>query len=251
MITRHFSKIGFWLFALAFAWYLTGNFLLSNVKKDQIAHAKSLHVTEQRADIGSNSRAVIRAIGEDFYINRITLIFDPTTAQASINNQNMQVAVSTQYVDGVFNINLSKVVAPKDHNSSATTEIRLPSSVSKVDTAGISWVEVSGSLPGTTAELALESADCNTRVDIKQVMVSRLKLVANCQLPPKKECCTTVFNLEEQVQINKLEVTMQYGSLDFSGKVPPQQTVLNIGDNVSIKGRREFLQSLRFGNGSR
>ncbi|MFZ6778742.1 hypothetical protein ACO0LD_18115 [Undibacterium sp. Ji83W] len=251
MMTRYFSKVGVWIFIFAVAWYLAGNYFLDRLKKEQVAYAESMHVKEQHADIGSNSRAVIRALGDDFRVSHIKLVFDPAASQASINNEDMQVAASTQFVDGVFNITFSKAVAPMDHHKKMITEIRLPSSVNKVEIAGIDAVEISGSLPAPAAELVLENLGCTAKINIEQLQVNRLKLVASCQIPPKNECCSTQFNLSEQIQIGKLEVVMQHGSLDYSGSKVPQETLLNVGDNVSITGRREFLQSLRFGNGSR
>lgn len=250
MMSRHFSKVGVWLFMAAFAWYMAGNFLLGNLKKEQIAEAEGKHVKEQHADLGSNKQVVIHAPDNNYYADRITLVFDPATTQASINNENLRLAASTQLVDGVFHINMSKVNVPEYHHRNGQTEIRLPASVNKVSLAGIRDLEISGRLPAPEAELTLEDTDCTSQVKMKQLSVNRLKLVAVCQAPPKKECCASNFNLLEQIQVGTLDVAMLYGSLEFSGQTAPRQTLLNVSDNVQITGRRGFLQSLRFNNGS-
>jgi len=248
MMARYFSKIGVWLFIISVAWYLSGNFLIDHLKKEKIAYFKNRHVTQQQADIGSNSRVLISAPDDETMY--FTLIFDSTASKVSINNENLQVAASTRLVDGVFNVVLSKVATPVlEHHSSRKIEIHLPSSVSKVEIAGGSFVDISGRLPAPGAELMLELTDCAGRVDFKEFVVNELKLVAHCKVPPKEKCCTTHVELGEHIDIQKLEVTLPYGDLNFAANVLPQQILLNIGDDVTISARRAFLEKARFPTG--
>lgn len=250
-MSRHFSKIGVWLFILTVAWYLTGNFLLNNVKKEQISYAQSIHVTKQQADIGSNNRAVIRSLDTDARGVEIDLIFDPAATQATISNENMELAASTQFIDGVFNITIGKGVTTRGGYSPRKTEIHLPATVNKVEISGVGNVRISGSLPAPSTELAVEFSDGASHVTTNELLVNRLKLVSACRNPVKENDCSLNLDFNGQIKIGKLEVTMQHGSLNYSGIGVPQETLLNTGGDVLVTGRRDFLQSLRFSSGSR
>lgn len=250
MMSRHFSKVGVWLFVAAFAWYMGGNFLLDNLMKEKIAYAKSNHVRGRYADTGSSNKVVIRALGGDFYVEHIDLIFDATVSQAVIDNEDILIAASTQLSDDVLHVEFREATAPVSSTSSTKILVRLPSTVRQVELAGIHSVNISGSLPATDAELVLKSLDCAPQLTMKQLQVNNLKLIDDCQAPPKQGCCITNFSLSEQIHVGKLEVAMQHGKLEYTSEAIPQQTLLNVSDNVQITGRRDFLQSLRFNNGS-
>ncbi|MES2041045.1 MAG: hypothetical protein V4495_24775 [Pseudomonadota bacterium] len=250
-MSRYFSKIGVWLFMLTVAWYLAGNFLLNNVKKEQLSHAQSIHVTKQQADIGSNNRAVIRTQDTDARGVEIDLIFDPAATQAMISNENMQLGASAQFIDGVFNITIGKGVATRGGYPRGKTEIRLPATVSKVEFFGVSNVRISGSFPAQSTELTVEFLNSASRVTVNELLVSRLKLVSGCQSPAQENDCSLNLDFNGQIQVAKLEMTMQHGSLNYSGIGVPQETLLNAGSDVIVTGRRDFLQSLRFGSGKR
>ena len=250
-MSRHFSKIGVWLFVLAVAWYLAANFMLKNVEKEQASHVKSTHVAKQLADIGNHDRAVIRTVDADMRGVQFDLVFDPGAKQATVINENVGLAVSTQFIDGVFNIGIGKEVAARDIYSGGRTTIRLPATVSKVEISGVNSVQVSGSLPAPSAELTLEFRNGVALVTIFDLLVNRLKLASACPNESNENQCSPGFSISGQLRVGTLEVAMQRGSLNHSGIGVPQETLLDIGSDVVITGRRDFLQSFRFGSGTR
>ncbi|PXX34926.1 hypothetical protein [Undibacterium pigrum] len=245
MMARYFSKIGVWLFIATVTWYLSGNFLIDHLKKEKVTYYKNKHVAKQQADIGNSGRVLISV--PDGYKAHFALIFDPAISQVSINNENLQVATSMQSGDGVLNVILRKAEIPViDHDYSSKTEIRLPSTVGKVEIAGGSSVEISGRLPAPAAELVLEISDCRVRTSFKEFVVGRLKLVSICKVPSKEKCCAASFYLAEHISVEKLEVILPYGHLDFSAELLPQQILLNVGNDVTVSARRAFLEKARF-----
>lgn len=247
MMSRHFSKIGLWFFMFAVAWYLTGNFLVDFLKKEKVAYYQSRHVSTQHASLGSGIRVLIHAPDKNLMTTSYALVFDPAATQVSIVNEDMHLATSMQDVDGVLHVNLKNAELPiADGHSNVKTEIRLPSSVSKVEIVGGSIVDMSGSMPAPAAELMLQVSDCGNTVNMKQFSVNRLHIVANCQVPKDEKCCSSSFYFGEDVQISKLEVRMPQGSLDYSSSAIPQQTLLSVGDAVRIEGQRAFFETARF-----
>ncbi|MFZ6757573.1 hypothetical protein ACO0K9_10140 [Undibacterium sp. Ji50W] len=242
---RLFSKAGVWLFLAAVVWYVAGNFTLDNINKNNRARAKSQHQAEHHFDIGEQASVVIRTQGNEVHTGGITVIFDPNVSQASVNNENLRLSVNGKTVDGILNITLASVETHLYRSFNKFT-IHLPSSVKKVAFSGVGTTELSGTLPG--AELSLEIADCQSTVNMTDLKVNHLKLTSTCQMPPKKDWRTNGFVLGDGVQINRLDVSMQRGLLDFFAATIPQQIQLNIGDEVAVSGQREFLKSARFSN---
>ncbi len=251
MKPRLLSKIGLWLFILAVAWYFTGNFLLNRIKKERLAQALSMHIAKQQFDIGNSGKLVIRTLDTDNNRGNIHVIFDPLLSQATVNNENLRQSITGQLVDGVFNItiDLDKRVSI-DGYSNKDINIRLPASVNKLEFSGPNFAEISGSLPISATELTVELAGCNQQANMQNLTVSQLKLVTSCQNPSSQTCCTSSFRLNNEVRIDKLEVVMQQGSLDFLGNVIPQQTILNISDQVQVSAGRAFFQTARFNSKS-
>ncbi|MFZ6654777.1 hypothetical protein ACO0LH_05965 [Undibacterium sp. TJN19] len=78
--------------------------------------------------------------------------------------------------------------------------------------------------------------------------VSHLKLTSACQMLSKERRQGAGLTLGAGVEIKRLDVTMQQGSLNFSATTIPQQIQLNIGDDVIITGQRAFLKLAQFTN---
>jgi|GEM_PF-1641177 len=250
MIPRSLPKLGLWLFVLAVVWYFVGNSLLKQQKKELSSHEIDLHKSGQQFVVGSGDRLVIRKPDANFVARNIKLIFDPDISQVTVNNQSLGMSVRGDAADGVINITLERGVTPGDYSHNEV-QILLPASVNKLEFSGVNSLDISGRLPTSTTELSLEMTDCVPQVNLQQLSVKRLKLVSTCQELKKDKCCTGSFNLGEQVQIGKLEVNMLYGSLDFSSEIKPQETLLMIGEEVVITGRRAFFETARFQGGAR
>ncbi|WP_162042756.1 hypothetical protein [Undibacterium sp. YM2] len=245
-MSHHSLKVGVWLFVFTVLWYLTGNFFLKNVEKGQVSFDKSAHVARQQTVIGSGSRAVIRALSTEVRGMQLQLVFDPAATQATLSNENRLVDASAQLIDGVFNIAISKEVAVRGGHLPGKIEIRLPSTVSKVDFFDVNDIQISGSLPEPSAELVLEFWGNGSRVLSEQLQVNHLKLMSGCKTLAKENYCSLNATFNGQIQLGKLEVNMQHGILVFSASTAPQQTLLNVGNDVIVTGRRDFLRSLSF-----
>ncbi|MFZ6743807.1 hypothetical protein ACO0LC_11310 [Undibacterium sp. JH2W] len=244
MIPRPLSKLGLWLFVLAIIWYVVGNSLLADLKKAQLAQAKDKQIIEQKFDVGSSGRVVIRKQDADLNFDGISLILDPDASQATIHNEHVRIPIAGKVEDAAFVITVGRGNLPVSY-SSEKIEIRLPASISQIEISGVGSVDLTGRLPVSASTLSLGIATCDARFELQDVAVKQLKLVSSCQAV-QKNCCTSGFELGDKVQVGRLDVAMQYGELNISGDVVPQETLLNVGDEVHITGKRAFFQSARF-----
>ncbi|WP_422954061.1 hypothetical protein [Undibacterium sp. TC4M20W] len=247
MMSRHFSKAGAWLFALAFVWYLAGNYMLDHLSKERLAEAEIIHVREQYADLGNHTKVVLDTqVDSRRDVGKLKLIFEPGLTQVKVNNPNLQIAVSMQAASDAFHIRLSSSKSDLRYHRSEEIEIHLPVSVRKLEFAGDSGAEISGSFPAPETALELSMRDCGSRTDIGDLQVSQLRLVSRCVPPPTKECCSMTYSLNKDMRVTKLEVQMPFGNLDIHPERLPQQILLDVGEDVQISGRREFFKLARF-----
>lgn len=246
MKSRYLPNVGTWLFILALAWYLVGNFSLLAMQKERLALAQSVHQTNQAFDVGGSGTLVIRKLDTSGYGERVNIIFDPTLSQATVHNENLQLSVTGHAVNGAFHIAIVKDKLMEEHWRQKEIDIHLPPLVKKMTFFGVSDVFLSGSLPTSAEGLTLELSGCGQQISMNDLTVSQLKLTATCQLPPTQTCCTSNFSLNNNVKVDKLEVMMQQGNLDLSGNLIPQQTILKISDQVRVTARRGFFQTARF-----
>ncbi|MFZ6732100.1 hypothetical protein ACO0LG_09285 [Undibacterium sp. Ji42W] len=247
MMPRYFSKVGVWLFTLAFVWYLAGNYMLDHLSKERLAKAESMHVKDQFADLGGQTMVVLDTQVENRRgAGKIKLVFEPGMTQAKVSNPNLQIAVSMQATSDAFHIRLSSSKSDLRHYNSETIEIRLPVSVRKLELTGTSSAEISGSFPAPEAVLELLIQDCGSHTDIGNLQVRQLRLVSRCVPPPTKECCSITYSLNKDMQIRMLEVKMPFGNLDIHPEHLPQQILLDVGEDVTISGRRDFFKLARF-----
>ncbi len=247
MMSRHFSKVGAWIFALAFVWYLAGNYMLDHLSKERLAEAENMHVKEQYADLGSHTTVVLDIQSEDRHgVGKIKLIFEPGMTQAKVNNSNLEIAASMQAASDAFHISLSSSKSDLRHYRSENLEIHLPVSVRKLEIRGDSNAEISGSFLVPEAALELFMRDCGSHTKIGNLQVGQLRLVSGCVPPAKKECCSMTYSLNKDLQVTKLEVQMPFGNLNVHPERLPQQILLDVGEEVQITGRREFFKLARF-----
>jgi len=212
MMKPQFSKAGVWLFLAAVVWYVAGNFALESMNKNNLALAKSLHQTEHHFDIGKLESVVIRAQNNNVWTGGIKVVFDPNATQASINNENLRLSVNGKMLDGVLNISLENIETRQYRQTSEFT-VLLPPTLKKVKFSGIDSVTLSGSLPASDAELNLEITDCRSTVNMGNLIVNHLKITSACQTKLKKHWNEEGFVLSDGVQINQLDVSMQFGML--------------------------------------
>ncbi|MFZ6875746.1 hypothetical protein ACO0LF_27070 [Undibacterium sp. Di27W] len=247
MMSRNFSRTGLWLFMFAVFWYLVANFLLDDLKKEQIARAYGGRLKQEYVSIGSNNKLVIRTTGEDFSVHNVSLVFDPGLTQALIKNENVQIAVNTQMQDGVLTLGMVQAdVSVNDRHSSSLIEIRLPSSVNQVEFAGHGTIKISGNFPSTSTELMLKSLSCDASLSIEGLTVAQLNYQVSSKQEENKKTCFPVFDMSAVNRIDKLEVSMSHGRLNVGNKITPKTTVLTLSDDVNVTAQSEFLRAATF-----
>lgn len=234
---RLFRRVGPWLLALAAAWYLAGNYLIQSLEQQSLGRAKSLHKMSQVFDMGKPGTVVISTSGHSFSLGKTVQIrFDPHATQATVNNDNLRVSVRGQLIDGVLQIELNSDDRSR-YGPQGNLNIVLPASTRKLGVAGESSFEISGRFSDPKSSLTLDSMECNSRLELDHLTVSQLKLLSTCNAR---------IALGKQVLLEKLEVSMGRGTLDFSAEAIPK-TDLYLGESVVVTGRRVFLETARFG----
>lgn len=246
---RLFHRVGPWLFLFAVAWYLAGNYWMKSFEQQRAARATERHVRSQSFDVGVQGSVVIRTSEHmDRFRSAIAIRFDPNATQATVKNENWDVSVNGQLVDGVLQIVLSRTDR-SGYRPANELRVVLPGAVSRVGVEGENSFDISGRLSNPKSTLVLENLQCSSTVTVKGLSVKQLKLLSMCQVSASEkpdECCHARFVIEPGAELEKLEVSMLSGALNFQAYSIPQ-TELNLGDSVEVRARRAFLQAARFG----
>lgn len=244
---RLLHRVGPWLFVLAIAWYLVGNYLIKTLEQQSLARATSLHEKLQAFDVGALGTVVIHVSGESHFLRGIQIRFDPGAEQAVVRNENLTVSVNGQTVDGALHITVHGAVRNR-HESWGKLSLVLPEKTHRVGFAGETSFEVSGKFADPKSTLVLETMTCNSKLEVDDLSVNRLKLLSSCQDASDRpeRCCNTSFTVEKGAMVERLEVSMASGVLAFEANSVPQ-TELYLGESVVVSGRRAFLEAAHFG----
>lgn len=236
-MSRIFHRCGSWLFVLAIAWYLAGNYLIKTLEQQSLARATSVHARSQAFDVGMPGTVVISTSGHFFSHGKTVQIrFDPDATRATVNNDNLRVSVRGQLIDGVLQIELNNDDRSR-YGSLGNLDIVLPASTRKLGVSGETSFEISGRFSDLRSSLTLDGMECNSRLELDRLTVSQLKLLSTCHAR---------FALGKEVLLEKLEVSMGGGTLNFFADSIPK-TDLYLGESVVVTGRRSFLEAARFG----
>ncbi|MES2951311.1 MAG: hypothetical protein V4858_22500 [Pseudomonadota bacterium] len=245
---RFYFRVGPWLFVAAVAWYLAGNFLIGSLEAKSQARALSLHKTSQDFEIGTQGVVEVHTEGEELNMQTVKIDFQPGASLATVQNENLRVSVRGQLVDGVLHLTVGG--SDRRHYASRKeVSLVLPPSVKRLRFPDAGRFEVTGRVPNPAADLNLEILNCHSEVNVKHLSVHQLTLTSSCQMhveaQAEKRCCNMRFDLDRDVVVSKLDVSMESGSFEFRGNAIPQ-TQLHVGELVEVTGRRAFLQAARF-----
>ncbi|PXX34924.1 hypothetical protein [Undibacterium pigrum] len=243
MTSRALPKLGVCLFLLAVIWYFAGNSLLKQQKKSQLAHIVSSHKTDQQFSVDGAGKLVLKKSETNFRTDGIRVVFDPDVSQVTVHNGNNGLSVNADFSDGIATIDLGRGVMPA-RSAFGGIEIRLPTSISQLEFAGVEGVEISAQVPLPEMDLQLSMKECAQKVNVQSLRVRRLKLASECQGMDKNYL--PMFALDGPIRVNTLEVQMPSGALHVTEDTDAEAALLRLGKNVLLTARTQFFEKARF-----